>query len=144
MALVQQAVTLISVVDPSCVFVEFTTFDKIVEAVCNCAASGSCLSPEVYSEMKKTQKHTLETCTRNLRAGNGLPIVVEGNMKVSIYLGSKLLHHGIASSKSSEADCSFRWNFLERHKCDPLFSKKESKLDSTHSLPLYPKKFCIP
>ena len=34
-------------------------------------------------------------------------------------------------------------DFLERHKCDPLFSRMELKLDSTHSVPLYHKNFEI-
>ena len=130
-------------VDSRSVFVRLKILDKDVEAVCDCGASVSCLSSEIYNELKKTYQIILETCTRSLRAANGLPIDVEGTIRVPVYLGNKLFHHEFRVLKKSEADCLLGLDFLERHKCDPLFSRMELKLDSTHSVPLYHKNFEI-
>ena len=139
----QRTFGLNSVVDSRSVFVRLKILDKDVEAVCDCGASVSCLSSEIYNELKKTYQITLETCTRSLRAANGLPIDVEGTIRVPVYLGNKLFHHEFRVLKKSEADCLLGLDFLERHKCDPLFSRMELKLESTHSVPLYHKNFEI-
>ena len=130
-------------VDSRCVFVQLKILDKPVGAVCDCGASVSCLSSEIYNELKITHQITLENCTRNLRAANGLPIDVKGVIRVPVYVGIKLFHHEFRVLEKSEADCLLGPDFLERHKCDPLFSRMELKLDSTLSVPLYCKNFEI-
>ena len=115
----------------------------MLEAVCNCGASVSGPRSEIYNELKKTYQITLETCTRSLRAANGQPIDVRGIIRVPVYVGNNLFHHEFRVLKKSEADCLLGLDFLERHKCDPLFSRMESKLDSTHSVPIYHKNFEI-
>ena len=114
-----------------------------MEAVCDCGASVSCLSSKIYNELKKTYQITLEIYTRSLRAANGLPIDVKGIIRVPVYLWNKLFHHDFRVLEKSEADCLLDLDFLERHKGDPLFSRMELKLDSTHSVPLCHKKFEI-
>ena len=70
----------------------------------------------------------METCTRNLRVANGLPIAVKGIPGVL---------------EKSEADCLLGLVFLECRKCDTLFSRLELKLDSTLSVSLYHDSFEI-
>ena len=135
----QQTFALNSVVDSRSVFVQLKILDKMVEAVCDCGASVSCLRSEIYNELKKTYQTTLENCTRSLRAANGLPIDVKVIIRVPVYVGNKLFHHEFRVLEKSEADCLLRLDFLERHKYDPLFSRMELKLDSTHSVPLITK-----
>ena len=139
----QRTLGLNSLVDSRSVFVQLKISDKTMEAVCDCGASVSCLSSEIYNELKKTYQITLENCTRSLRAANGLPIDVKGIIRVPVYVGNKLFHHEFRVLEKSEADCLLGLDFLERHKCDSLFSGMELKLDSTHSVPLYHKNFDI-
>ena len=115
--------------------------DKTLEAVCNCEASVSCLSSENYIELKKTYQITLETCTRSLRAANGLPTDVKVIIRVPAYVGNNLFHHEFRVLEKSEGDCLLGLDFLERRKCDPLFPRTELKMDSSHSVPLYHKHF---
>ena len=128
-------------VDSRSVFVQLKILDKTVEAVCDCGASVSCVSSEIYNELKKTYQITLKNCTRSLRAANGLPIDVKGIIRVPVYVGNKLFHHEFRVLEKAQADCLLGLDFLERHKCDPLFSRMELKLDSTHAVPLYHKNF---
>ena len=44
----QQTIILNSVVDPRSVFVAIQVCDKLIEAVCDCGASVSCLSPAIF------------------------------------------------------------------------------------------------
>ena len=71
-------------------FVKLNVLDKNVEALCDFGGSVSCVSSAIFNELKKTYHIPLETCTRNLRAANGLPIAVKGIMKVSVYMGNKV------------------------------------------------------
>ena len=48
--------------------------EKKIEAVCDCGASVSYLSPSVYDELKQTHKLDLQPCLRKLKAANVLPI----------------------------------------------------------------------
>ena len=132
-----------SVVDSRSVFVQLKFLNKTVEAVCDCGASVSCVSSGIHNELKQTYQITLENCTRSLRAANGPPIDVKGIIRVPVFLGNKLFHHEFRVLEKSEADCLLGLDFLERHKCDPLFSRMELKLDSTHSITLYHKNFEI-
>ena len=117
----QRTFGLNSVVDSRSAFVQLKILDKMVEAVCDYGASVSCLSTKIYNELKKTYRISLETCTRSLRAANGLPADVKGIIRVPVYAGNKLLHHEFRVLEKSEADCLLGLDFLERHKCDTLF-----------------------
>ena len=92
-------------VDSLSVFVQLKILDKTVEAVCDCGAIVSCLSSEIYNEPRKTYQTTMETCTRNVRAANGLPIDVKGIIRVPVYVGNKLFHHEFRVLEKSEANC---------------------------------------
>ena len=116
-------------------------FEQTIEAVCDCGASVSCQSPKIFETLKLNHKIELRTCERKLRAANGLPIEVRGVIRVPVKLGTTLYEHDFCVLEQSEADCLLGLDFLEKHKCDPLFSRMELKLDSGNSVPLYHKKF---
>ena len=67
----------------------------------------------------------------------------ERHHPVPVNVGNQLFHHEFRVLEKSEADCLSGLNFLERHKCEPLFSRSELKLYSPHSIPLYHKNFEI-
>ena len=114
---------------------------KNIEAVCDCGASVSCLSPLIYDELKETHKLDLKPCLRKLRAANGLPIEVKGVVRVPVVIGPKSYEHDFCVLDKSEADCLLGLDFLETNKCDPLFSCMKLQLDFHSFVPLYHKKF---
>ena len=115
--------------------------EKKIEAVCDCAASVSCLSPSIYDELKQTHKFDLRPCLRKLKAANGLPIEVKGVVRLPVVNGPKSYENGFCVLDKSEADCLQDLDFLETNKCDPLFSCMKLKLDSNSFVPLYHKQF---
>ena len=112
-------------------------YEKKIEAVCDCGASASCHSPLIYDELKQTHKLDLKLCLRKLKAANGLPIEVKGVVRLSVVNGPKSYEHDFCVLDKSEADCSLGSDFLERNKCDPLFSCMKLKLVSDSFVPLY-------
>ena len=87
------SITLNSVVDPRSVFIEMKLYEKKIEAVCDCGASVSCLSPLIYDELKQTHKLDLKPCLRKLKAANGLPIEVKGVVRLPVVIGPKSYEH---------------------------------------------------
>ena len=116
-------------------------YEKKIEAVCDCGASVSCLSPLIYDELKQTHKLDLKPCPRKLKAANGLPIEVKGVVRLPVVIGPKSYEHDFCFLDKSEADCLLGLDFLEIHKCDPLFSCMKLKLDSNSFVPLYHEQF---
>ena len=116
-------------------------YDKKIEAVCDCGASVSCLSPLIYDELKQTHKLDLKPCLRKLKAAKGLPIEVEGVVRLPVVIGPKSYEHDFCVLDKSEADCLLGLDFLETNKCDPLFSCMKLKLDTNSFVPLYHKQF---
>ena len=114
---------------------------KKIEAVCDCGASVSCLSPLIYDELKQTHQLDLKPCLRKLRAANGLPIEVKGVVRVPVVIGPKSYEHDFCVLDKSEADCLLGLDFLKTNKCDPLFSCMKLKLDSNSFVPLYHKQY---
>ena len=104
--------------------------EKKIEAVCDCGASVSCLSPSIYDESKQTHKLDPKPCLRKLKAANGLPIEVKGVVRLPVVIGPKSYEHDFCVLDKSEADCLLGLDFLETNKCDPLFSCMKLKLDS--------------
>ena len=76
-----------------------------------------------------------EICTRNLRAGNGLHRAVKGIIKIPVCLENKLFLCEFRVLENSEIYCLLVLDFLQRYKCSPMFSRRELKKDSTHSVP---------
>ena len=117
------------------------TCEKKIEAVCDCGASVTCLSPLIYDKLKQTHKLDLKPCLGKLRAANGLPIEVKGFVRVPVVIGTKSYGHGFCVLDKSEADCLLDLDFLETNKCDSLFPCMKLQLDSHSFVPLYHKKF---
>ena len=115
--------------------------EKKSEAVCDCGAGVSCLSPLIYDELKQTHILDLKPCLRKLKAANGLPIEVKGVVRLPVVIGPKSYEHDFCVFDKSEADCLLGLDFLERNKCDPLFSCLKLKLDSNGFVPMYHKQF---
>ena len=67
----------------------------------------------------------------------------ERHHPVPVNVGNQWFHHEFRVLEKSEANCLSGLDFLERHKCEPLFSRSELKLDSPHSIPFYHKNFEI-
>ena len=61
--------------------------EKKIEAVCDCGASVSFLSPFFYDELKQTHKLDLNRCVMKLRAANGLPNKVKGVVRLPVVIG---------------------------------------------------------
>ena len=115
--------------------------EKKIEAVCDCGASVSCLSPSIYDELKQTHKFDLRPCLRKLKAANGLPIEVKGVVRVPVVIGPKSYEHDFCVIDKSEADCLLGLDFLEKNKCDPLISCMKLQIDSKSFVPLYHKQY---
>ena len=116
-------------------------YQKKIEAVCDCGASVSCLSPLIYDELKQTHKLDLKPNLRKLKAANALPIEVKSVVRLPVVIGPKSYEHDFCVLDKSEADCLLGLDFLETIKCDPLFSCMKLKLDSNSFDPLYHKQF---
>ena len=116
-------------------------YEKKIEAVCDCGASVSCLSPSIFDKLKQTHKFDLQPCLRKLKAANGLPIEVKGVVRLPVVIGPKSYEHDFCVLDKSEADCLLGLDFLETNKCDPLISCMKLKLDSNSFVPLYHKQF---
>ena len=114
-------------------------YEKKIEAVCDCGASVSCLSPSIYNELKQTHKFDLQPCLRKLKAANGLPIEVKGVIRLHVVIGPKSYEHDFCVLDKSA--CLLGLDFLETNKCNPLFSCMKLQLDSHSFFPLGHKKF---
>ena len=128
-------------VDPRRVFIEMKLYEKKIEAVCDCGASVSCLSPLIYDELKQTHKLDPKPCLRKLKAANCLAIKVKGVVRLPVVIGLKSYEHDFCVLDKSEADCLLGLDFLEANKCDPLFSCMKLKLNSNSFIPLYHRQF---
>ena len=116
-------------------------YEKKIEAVSDCGASVSCLSPSIDNELEQTHKFDLQPCLRKLKAANGLPIAVKGVVRLPVVIGPKSYEHDFCVLDKSEADCLLGLDFLETNKCDPLFCCMKLKLDSNSFVPLYHNQF---
>ena len=137
----QTNITLNSVPDPRTVFIEMKKCEKKIEALCDCGASISCLSPSIYDYLKQTHKLDLKQCLRKLRAANGLPIEVKVIIHIPVITGPKSSEHNFRVLDKLEADSLLSLDYLETIKKDPLFFCMKLQLDSNSSVPLYHKQF---
>ena len=79
-----------------------------------------------------------------MKAANQLPIETRGTVDLPVQIAKKVFDHAFHVLVKSESDCLIGLDFLEDHKCDPMFSKKELLICDSASVPLYHKKFDIP
>ena len=80
-------------------------YEKKIEAVSDCGASVSFLSPSFYDELKQTHKFDLQPCLRKLKAASGLLIEVKGVVRLLVVIGPKSYEHDFCVLDKSEADC---------------------------------------
>ena len=137
----QQTIILKSVVVPRSVFVAIQLCDKIIEAVCDCGASVSYLSPVIFEDLRKTNGIQLNKCNKHLKAANGLPIGVKGTIRVPLTVGNKHYEHEFHKLENTETDCLLGLDFLGSNQCDPLFSRMDLRLDPSHSVRMNHKTF---
>ena len=137
----QQTIILYSVVDRRSVFVAIQVCDKLMEAVCDCGASVSCLSPVIFEDLRKINGFQLNKYNKNLKAANGLPIGINGIIRVPLTVGNKHYENEFHVLENTETDCLLGLDFLESNQCDRLFSRMELSLDPSHSVRMYQKTF---
>ena len=137
----QETIILNSVVDLRSVFVAIQVCDKLIEAVGDCRASVSFLSPVIFEDLRKTNGIQLNKCNKKLRAANGLPIGVKGIIRVPLTVGNKHYEHEFHVLENTGTDCLLRLDFLESNQCDLLFSRMELRLNPSHSVRMYHKTF---
>ena len=118
-----QAQALNSVVDHRSVYVKIQLFNQTIEAVCDSGASVSCLSSEIFDSLRSQHKLQLVPSNTQLKAANQLPIECRGIVQLPVRIGSKLFNH--AFHVLVKSDCLIGLEFLDDHKCDPMFSKKQ-------------------
>ena len=78
--------------------------EKKNEAVSDCGASVPCLSPSMCDELKQTHKIELIPCHRKLHALNGIPIEVQGVVRVPVFIGLKSYEHDFCVLYKSKAE----------------------------------------
>ena len=133
-----------AVVDHRSVFVKIQFMDRTIEAVCDSGASVSCLSSSVFDSLQPKTPLKLLPSTTQLKAANQLPIETRGTVSLPVRIADRVYDHTFHVLVKSESDCLIGLDFLEDHKCDPLFSKKKLLISDSISVPLYHKKFEIP
>ena len=135
---------LLNVVDHRSIFFKIQVFDRIIEAVCDSGASVSCLSSAIFDSLQTKTPLKLSPSTTQLKAANQLPIETRGTVNLPVQIAKKVFDQTFHVLVKSESDCLIGLDFLEDHKCDPMFSKKKLLICDTASVPLYHKKFEIP
>ena len=119
-------------------------FDRTIEAVCDSGASVSCLSSAICDSLQSKTLLKLSPSTTQLKAANQSPIETRGTVNLPVQIAEKVFDHTFHVFVKSQSDCLIGLNFLEDHKCDPMFSKKKLLICDSVSVPLYHKKFEIP
>ena len=133
-----------AVVDHRSIFFKIQVFDRIIEAVCDSGASVSCLSSAIFDSLQSKTPLKLSPSTTQLKAANQLPIETRGTVNLPVQIAKKVFDHTFHVLVKSESDCLIGLDFLEDHKCDPMFSKRKLLIGDTASVPLYHMKFEIP
>ena len=113
----------------------------LIESVCDCGASVSCLSPIIFEDQRKTNGIKLQRCNKNFKAANGLPIFVKGIIRVPLTVGNKSYEQEFHVLENTETDCLLGLDFPEGYQRDPLFSWTELNLDPSHSVRMCQKTF---
>ena len=133
-----------TVVDHRSVFVKIQVFDRIIEAVCDSGASVSCLSSAIFDSLQSKTSLKLSPSKTQLKAANQLPIETPGTVNLPVQIAEKGFDDTFHVLVKSETDCLIGLDFLENHKCDPMFPKKKLLIWDSVSVPLYRKKFQNP
>ena len=133
----KQTECLNSVVDNKSVFVRVTVCEIPLDAVCDTGASVSCLSPKVCIRLPQKIQSSLKPCSKRLLAANQGKIKVKGEVTVEIKIASMTFRHAFFVLEGSEAESLLGPDFLETHKCDPMFSEIKLRLNRNTSANLF-------
>ena len=107
-------------------FYKIQVFDRIIEAVCDSRASVSCLSSAIFDSLQGSKTPLkLSLSTTQLKTANQIPIETRGTVNLRVQIAEKVFDHTFHVLVKSESDCLIGLDFLEVHKCDPMFSKKK-------------------
>ena len=118
-----------SVVVDKSVFVRVTVCEIPVDAVCDTGASVFCLSPRVFARLPPKIQLSLKPCSKWLLAANQGKIKVKVEVTVEMKKASMTLRRTFVVLEASEAECLLGLDFLEAHKCDPMFSEMKLRLN---------------
>ena len=124
-------------VDDKSVFVRVTVCEIPLDAVCDTSASVSCLSPKVFVRLPPKRQLSLKPCSIRLLAANEGEIRVKGEVTVEMKIASMTFRHTFLVLEASEAECLLGPDFLETHKCDPMFSEMKLRLNRDTSANLF-------
>ena len=137
-----QSQLLHAVVDHQSVIVKIQVMDRIIEAVCDSDTSVTFLSSSIFDSLQSRTPLKSSPSTTQPKAASQLHIEARDTVSFPVRKADKVFDHNFHVLVKSESDCLIGLDFLEEHKCDPLFSKK--KLLIRDSVPLHQKKFEIP
>ena len=118
-----------SVVDGNSVFVRVTVCEVTLDAVCDTDASVSCLSPKVFVRLPPKIQSSLKRCSKQLLAAHQGGIKLKGKLAVEMKTASISFRHTFLVLEASGAECLLGLDFLEKQKCDPMFSKMKLRLN---------------
>ena len=124
-------------VDDKSVFVRFTVCEIPLDAVCDTGASVSCLSPKVFIRLPQKIQSSLKPWSKRLLAANRGEMKVKGEVTVEMKIASITFRHAFLVPEASEAECLLGLDFLETHKCDPIFSEMKLRLNRGTSASLF-------
>ena len=118
-----------SVVDDKSVSVRVTVCEIQLDAVCDTGSSVSCLSPKVFVRLHPKKQVSLKPCSTRLLAANQGKNRVKGEVSVEMKIASMTFRHTFLVLEASEAECLLGLDFLQTHKCDPMFSEMKIRLN---------------
>ena len=124
-------------VDDKSVFVRVTVCEIPLDAVCDTGASVSCLSPKVFIRLPEKIQSSLKPCSKRLLAANQGEIKIKSEVTVEMKIASMNFRHTFLVLEASEAECLLGLDFLETHKCDPMFSEMKLRLNRDTSANLF-------
>ena len=125
----QQTECLNSVVDDKIVFVRVTVCEIPSDAVCDRGASVPCLSPKVFVRLPVKMQSSLKPCSKRLLVANQGEIRVKNEVTVEMKKASMTFRHTPLVFEASKAECLLGLDFLETHKCDPMFFEKKLRFN---------------
>ena len=126
-----------SVVDDKNVSVRVTVCQIPLDAICDTGASVSCLSSKNFIHLPQKIQSSLKPRSERLLAANQGKIKVKGEDTVEMKIASLTFRHAFFVLEASEAECLLGLDFLETHKCDPMFSEMKLRLNRNTSANLF-------
>ena len=118
--------------DHRSLYVQISILNKQVEAVCDSGASVSCLGEKIFNQINESHQVKIQPSTTRLSSANQMAIQIKGTVSVPIKIGAKMYEHTFYILIEAASDCLLGLDFLERNKCDALFSEGKLKIDKKY------------